>query len=75
MATDVKLNKLPFSKSVAKTPAEKRKLEIALYEDAMVSKKCRQFDDDDCYSLINIDKSKENELEIGTNIKDDRYLR
>ena len=50
-------------KSIA---AEKRKLEIALYEDAVVAKKCRQFADDDSYSV--------NELEIRANNTDNWYL-
>ena len=54
-------------KSIA---AEKRKLEIALYEDAVVAKKCRQFADDDSYSVINAETSRDNELEIRANNTD-----
>ena len=37
-------------------PAEKRKLEIARNEEAIMAMKCRKFEKADCYSSMDVDK-------------------
>ena len=37
-------------------PAEKRKLEIARNEEAIMAMKCRKFEKADCYSNMDVDK-------------------
>jgi len=58
---------LTISKSITKTATEKRKIDAALFEEAVMAKKCRQFDDDNGYKAIEIENSKTNLTEIGEN--------
>lgn len=53
----------PISSCVAKTGTEKRKLEVASYEEAAMAKKCRQFGDDNGYKATDIEHGKENQTD------------
>jgi len=75
--TDEKLqtpivNGLPFPSTVNATPAEKRKLGIALYEDGIVATKFRRFTEDEGYSFLDTEKIQEDELESSNDKRDDR---
>ena len=56
--------------TIVRNSAEKRSLEVSFYEEGVMAKKCRRFDEDDGYDLIDTMKGRDEQLEPNLNSGD-----